>query len=419
MKKCVIFKSNNNLNEYDYREFLMLAKTAGYEVVFAIPIGDFEIKTPTYYGKGKLLELKEIIEKNRQNPHEIFQIDCLLIDDEVTGLQKKNIELLCDIEVIDRPFIILEIFLLNAKTKEAKLQVEIALLEYSSLHLIDSSASLSQVTSGRGHNKGKGEKFLELDKRLIEKTKIKKQKELNEIKLARRNSRQRRNQSVYPKIAIVGYTNAGKSTLINALIDEGAKHNSKVVEVKDQVFATLETSTRFINIFGYPSFFITDTVGFVSRLPISLINAFRSTLEEIKEATLIIQVVDFSDPNYLIHKETTDNVLNEIGCNEIPQVILLNKYDKCDSNRSYIPKKNEIYTSLVGDDTNIKEIVELISLAIASKWDKKSILLPFSQNYNAFMMDNYVIKSVLKDDGHHCEVYINPLTKYRYHFFEE
>lgn len=409
-KVLILTNSVGDEDFYYLKEFCYLLLSCNYAPVHFFKQSITEVNNATYAGKGKIEEIRDFYRDIKEKEN----ISCLACNFDLTALQQKNIERITGLKVMDRTTVILKIFELNAKTKEAKLQVEIAKLEYLKSHLINNSASYSQVTSGGGaHNKGEGEKQIELDRRKIHNMIVFKKKELEEIKLSRRNSRNRRKNSPIPKIAVVGYTNAGKSTLMNRLL-ERANHNTvKNVYAEDELFATLETSTRVIATNRYPTFMITDTVGFVSNLPIYLVDAFRSTLEEITEADLIIQVVDISDTYYRNHIETTNKVLKDLGAESIPMIYLLNKYDKLVRNPSTLPRKCEMYTSLENDE-DIESILEFISSSLAVSWEKQKLVYPYDKDFNAFKRDNYVVSFKEVEDGYDCVVYINPKFKYKY-----
>ena len=409
-----ISKQNGDL--YYLREFISLARNAGYKVIETFHQNLDKPSPHTYFGPGKIIEIKEILDNKLQNSSENSSFEYVLVNDDITPLQKKVMEDILGFPVIDRTSIILEIFDSNAKSKEAKLQVEIAKLKYASNQLVNALASYSQVTSGKGKNKGEGEKAIELNKRQIENKIFLKKKELEDIKLSRRTSRKKRNDSPINKIAVVGYTNAGKSSLINGLLNYQHSHPNKNVLVKDDVFATLETSTRLINCYGFPTFYITDTVGFISNLPIYLIDAFRSTLEEISEANLIVEVIDFSDEYYKEHIKTTADVLSQLSVENIPIIYLFNKYDQVSNIPSELPKDNELYTSLLPDDNNVQEILAFLSSNIAKQWKHKNVVFPFEKDFYRFMADNYVKSYKQKEDGYHCSVYLNPLTIYKYDY---
>lgn len=402
----LISKTNDSLFE-----FICLLDTAG-----IIPIASFKQKvekpaTATYFGTGKLMEIAFAIAQARESGE---QIDFIVCNFDLTAVQQKNIEQVCNINVLDRTYIILRIFELNAKTKEARLQVDIAKMEYLKNRLINNQASYSQVTSGSGHNKGEGEKKIELNRRKIADIIAFKTKELEEIKNSRRTMRNSRLASSCPKIAIVGYTNVGKSTLLNRLLDHAKKDTNKAVLAENKLFATLQTSTRLINTYKLPNFLVTDTVGFVSNIPTCLVKSFRSTLEEIKEADLLVHVVDISNENYEYQIKATNSVLEEIGVKDIPTVFILNKYDLLKEGPTSLPKENEFYSSM--KDDNIDDVIRFIVDSFSKNWERKDVVFPYEKDFNSFSSDNYVESCVQKENGYHCTVRLNPKTLFKYSF---
>ena len=413
MKKVVVLsvgKSNSIDLNHAQNEFALLLKEINCEVVEYFSQNIDAVDKGTYVGIGKLLEVASYCEAyNENNPQS--PIDFVACNFELSGLQKKNIAGVLRMEIVDRTFVILDIFEKNARTREAKLQVEVARLQYLKNHLIDEHASYSQVTSGSGHNKGKGEKQIELSRRQINNAINQRKKELEAIKLSRRNMRVSRLNNPVPKICIVGYTNAGKSTLLNRLVAL-SKENKTVLE-KNALFATLETSTRGISIFGYPSFFLTDTVGFISHLPIYLVDAFRSTLEEIKEADLLVQVIDISDPFKEEEIATTKGIIKDLEADHIPMINIYNKYDLLGGPANFLPKEDELFVSLL-EEEDVIDALKFIVSNVTKNWEKHVVHLPYDVDFVTFSKENYVINKKEKEDSYECVAFINPAFKYKY-----
>ena len=251
-----------------------------------------KINTASFIGSGFLKELNNFVKQN--------EIDVIVFNHDLSPLQIHNISETTGVLVYDRSMIILKIFELRASSKEAKLQVEVAYLQYMASRLIEKDKNYSQVTSGGAGgltNRGAGEKAIDIKRYLLKKRIKDKEVELEKVVKLRQNQRQGRSKTL-PIVAIVGYTNAGKSTLMNNFIRLTENKRKDQILEENRLFATLSTNTRYIKVDGYYPFLLTDTVGFISHLPHSLIKAFRSTLEEIKEADLLIHVVDISSETY-------------------------------------------------------------------------------------------------------------------------
>ena len=214
-----------------------------------------------------------------------------------------------------------------------------------------------------------------------------------------------------PHICIVGYTNAGKSTLMNRLVSL-SKEDKTVLE-KNALFATLETSTRSISIFCYPSFFLTDTVGFISHLPVYLVDAFRSTLEEIKEADLLVQVIDVSDPFKEEEVETTKQIIKDLEADNIPMINIYNKFDLLGGPIDFLPKEDELLVSLL-DNNDVLDALKFIVSNVTKNWERHVVSLPYSIDYASFSKENYVVLKIEKEDHYECDVFLNPAFKYKY-----
>lgn len=269
------------------------------------------INPSLYIGTGKVQEIKA----------QLDGIDIVIFNEELSPLQVKNLTDILDVEVTDRTDLILRIFEVRAKSKESKLQVEIAKGQYLLPRLAGMKEHLYSQQGGSGF-RGSGQQQLELDRRLISNQIAQAKRQLAKIVKQRQNQRKRRKNNEMKVIALVGYTNSGKSTLMNAF----CLNKNKQVLQKDMLFATLQTATRNVLINKHACL-LTDTVGFIDRLPHHLIQAFRSTLEEVVEADLLIHVVDTSNPNYEAYIETTNQVLNELGVKDTPMIYAYNKVD--------------------------------------------------------------------------------------------
>ncbi|MEG1291518.1 MAG: GTPase HflX [Lachnospiraceae bacterium] len=289
-----------------------LVKTAGATVVGTTIQNRDSIHPGTYVGTGKLLELKEMITE--------LDATGLVCDDELSPAQIRNMEQVLEIKVMDRTLIILDIFAARASTSEGKIQVELAQLKYRLGHLTGLGISLSRLGGGIG-TKGPGEKKLELDRRLIKNRISQLKQELCEVRRHRELTRGQRGKNQTKIAAIVGYTNAGKSTLLNRLTDAG------VLE-EDKLFATLDPTTRKLTLESGQELLLTDTVGFIRKLPHHLIEAFRSTLEEAKYADFIIHVVDASNPQYKKQMHIVYETLQTLGICDKKVITLFNKQDK-------------------------------------------------------------------------------------------
>lgn len=289
-----------------------LAATAGAVTVGKVIQNREALHQKTYIGKGKIEEVAELIrEKNATG---------VICDDELSPAQMHNLEQELDIKVMDRTLIILDIFANRATTAEGKIQVELAQLKYRLARLVGLRSSLSRLGGGIG-TRGPGEKKLEMDRRLVKSRIAQLNSELNDVKRHREVMRKQRMDSTQPVIAIVGYTNAGKSTLLNALT------GAAVLE-EDKLFATLDPTTRVLELENKEQVMITDTVGFIRKLPHHLIEAFKSTLEEAKYADMILHVVDASNPQMEAQMETVYKTLEDLGVENKPIYTLFNKIDR-------------------------------------------------------------------------------------------
>ncbi len=348
--------------ESSMNELYALAESAGAEV-----IGSFiqKLEKPvsaTYIGTGRLTELCEICSAQ--------EIDLIIADCELTPNQLRNIEDETDVRVIDRTMLILDIFALRANSKEGKLQVEIAQLRYMLPRLTGKGVQMSRLGGGIG-TRGPGETKLETDKRHIRRKIDAIQEQLNEIERHREQLRKRRKKDGVITVAIVGYTNAGKSTLMNYLTDAG------VLE-KDQLFATLDPTSRALKLPNGVTVMLIDTVGLVRRLPHHLVKAFRSTLEEAAEADIILNVCDLSSDEALLHLNVTKELLESLGCADTPIVTVFNKCDLVPQGEFVSQVSDAVHIS-AKKGIGIEELLSAIENNLPVRVKKVKILLPFDK----------------------------------------
>ena len=303
--------ANGSEAERSLDELAELAETAGAEVVFFVTQFREHPHPATYVGSGKLDEIRSLIEDQHATG--------IICDDELTPSQMKNLSEELKVKVMDRTMVILDIFARRAASREGKLQVELAQLRYTASHLTGMWTHLSRQEGGIG-TRGPGEKQLEMDRRVISRQISRLKAELSEMVADRQVQRKKRSESRIPIGAIVGYTNAGKSTLLNTLT------GANVLE-EDQLFATLDPTTRSLTLSAGQKVLLTDTVGFVRKLPHHLIDAFRSTLEEAVYADFLIHVIDASDPQMEQQMKITYKTLEDLGVNEKPVITFFNKMD--------------------------------------------------------------------------------------------
>lgn len=307
---------------YSMEELARLAEAADCEVL-GIMVQKLEKRnSATYIGKGKVDELAEMCKQ--------MEADTVIFNDELSGMQIRNLEEATGVRVIDRTILILDIFAARATSGEGKLQVELAQLQYRLPRLLGFGKSLSRQGGGIG-TRGPGEKKLETDRRHIERRMDDIKAEIKQLMNTRNTQRSRRIKSEIPVVALVGYTNAGKSALMNRML-KMAEREDKSVGEKDMLFATLDTAQRNIKIEKDCEFILIDTVGFVSKLPHTLVRAFKATLEEVNYADLILHVVDASYDRHDFQTEVTNEVLKEIGASSNDRVVVYNKTDLLDKN---------------------------------------------------------------------------------------
>ncbi|MFZ9703857.1 MAG: GTPase HflX [Bacilli bacterium] len=349
-----------------------------------------------YLGSGKVSEIKAILEETGAKT--------AIFDTELSPVHIRNLEKALDVDIVDRTMLILQIFESRAKTKEAKLQVAVAKASYMLPRLIDHEANYDRQRAGGKANKGSGETKLEKDKRTLRNAIIKYKKELATLTEKRRVQRlQRKDKHVF-SVAIVGYTNAGKSALMNQFLSIAHRSQHKKVLEKDMVFATLETSSRLISLPNLIKFIAVDTVGFVRRLPHHLIEAFKSTLEEVKEADLILHVVDISDPEFLHLLTVADEVLQSLGVGQIPVLYVLNKIDIIRKPQGELPLNHVKISALRG--LGMPQLMMKISEYILQDYHPFELKIPYTQQemIEQLRKDGIMLETDYQDDAIYVSV---------------
>ena len=398
METCILVLADYDNSAADNEEFIELIKACEIEIVSTFQQTIKNIQFNTYIGKGKCSEIHDFIQ------HE--SVDCIIFNQRLSPLQIRTLENIFMIPVIDRTELILAIFSKRATTQVARLQIESAQLKKALPRLIGSNTHLSRQGAS-GQNKGSGEKQLELDRRRIKQRIFELNRELKKIENQRATQRRARQSSKLPLVSLVGYTNAGKSTILNQLLRYTNSDTQKEVLEKDMLFATLDTSVRRIDLPYGQSFLLSDTVGFVNHLPHELIEAFHSTLEEVKYADLLLQIVDAGDPEKNTHLQVTMDTLREIHAADIPMLTI---YNKCDKYHYTYPsqKGNDLFLS-AKDETSIPTLLEAITKQLFTNLHHIDLLLPYPQAslYSSLMQEGKVIKREDQVEGMYLEAIVN------------
>ena len=369
-----------------------LAHTAGAEVFAKLIQKRDKPDNATFLGGGKLWELKNICDNN--------EIDLLIFDGELTPSQQRNIENFTDVRVIDRTMLILDIFALNARTSEGKLQVELAQLKYSLPRLGGKGAEMSRLGGGIG-TRGPGESKLESDRRHIRRRINAVEEQLKTLSKRRLLLRERRKKNAVTTVAIVGYTNAGKSTLLNALTNAG-------VLAENKLFATLDPTSRALKLPDGRSVLLVDTVGFISRLPHDLVEAFKSTLEEVVYADLILNICDASDVEFEEHLKVTRRVVAELGASDKPMLTVYNKCDKAPNLRFFGETGNDVRISAL-NKIGLDTLLETMCTLLENTRRKVRLLLPYSDGATSSKIrkEGAVITEEYREDGLYMEAVLD------------
>lgn len=383
-------------------EMASLVKACDMEPVGRVEQNMEYANTATYIGEGKVEEVREMAAA--------LEADIIVFDNGLSPIQLRNLQNELDCPVLDRTTLILEIFSTRAHTREAKLQVEVARLQYMLPRLVGLHAALSRQGGGSGamSNKGAGEKKLELDRRRLEQRLTSMKRELEGISDERKTQRKKRTESGLPRVTLVGYTNAGKSTIMNMLLSAYVNDEEKQVLEKDMLFATLDTTVRRIAPPDKNAFLLSDTVGFISNLPHSLVKAFRSTLEEVKEADLLLQIIDYSDENYREHMRVTADTLRELGAETVPMIYVFNKADLCGMGEFATVQGDDKIHMSAKTKNGIDALLTLIAGKLSGGYRDCRLLIPYKRgDIVSYLNDNAVVHATeYKETGVYLEANI-------------
>ncbi|WP_197280131.1 GTPase HflX [Bacillus sp. FJAT-27251] len=392
--------------QYSMEELASLTETAQGTVLISVVQKRDRIHPSTYIGKGKVEELKTLVEE--------FEADLIIFNDELSPSQIRNLSRELEVRIIDRTQLILDIFARRARSKEGKLQVELAQLQYLLPRLMGQGTALSRLGAGIG-TRGPGETKLESDRRHIRRRIDDIKGQLEIIVQHRDRYRERRKKNKAFQIALVGYTNAGKSTLFNRLTEADSFE-------ENQLFATLDPMTRKVILPSGFSVLLTDTVGFIQDLPTTLIAAFRSTLEEVKEADLLLHVVDMSNQDYFSHEKTVNKLLEELEVNQIPQITVYNKRDIAHPDFVPVAKSETAFISAYEEEDR-SSLKQKIEQTIIEGMEPFHVLIPSGEGKLLSQLKNETILRELsfseEQEGYVCRGYAlkdhqitGQLTKY-------
>ncbi len=394
--------------ENSMKELKELAEAAGAEVLEIVVQNKHRIDATYYIGKGKAEEIRMLCNA--------LDANLVIFNDQLSGAQIRNLEELMEVTVIDRTTLILDIFAQRAQSKEGRLQVELAQLRYRLPRLAGLGRSLSRTGAGIGA-RGPGEKKLELDRRHILDRINDIRHQLEEIKKNREVQRGKRRKSEIPVVALVGYTNAGKSTLMNQILNYAGFHQEdKNVYVEDMLFATLDTAHRKIQLPDKEEFILIDTVGFVSKLPHALIDAFKATLEEVQDANLIIHLIDVTNRDYEMQIKVTENVLEELDVKDKTTVLVFNKIDRIEGDRADVPSgEDKIHLSAL-KGIGLDELLKTVKEKLFQDLKKVSLLIPYDRgDIVSYLCDKTkVLSTDYQEEGVFVETWLNTADYNRY-----
>lgn len=414
--------------ESQVAELTALAEAAGAEVMGVVTQKKSKIEAATYIGSGKAEEVRQMVEDN--------ECDLVIFNDELSGSQIRNLEKITGARIVDRTLLILDIFADRAKSNIAKLQVDLARQRYKLPRLVGFGGELSRTGAGGGSGgvrvgtRGAGEQKLELDRRTIQKRIAELEKQIKEAEEARETQRARRERNEVPVVALVGYTNSGKSSVMNKILEmTGSEEDTQKKRVfeKDMLFATLDTFSRGIEFDDKSAIILTDTVGFVSKLPHSLVRAFRSTLEEAALADLLVQVVDSANTDRHFQMKVTDEVLNAIGAGNIPMITAYNKVDLLNEGEFengtesaedplYMGDSGVMISAKTGE--GMDDLIDMIREKLFGGRRQVRLLIPFSEGaLQSYLQDKYSFELEWTESGALMEAAIDREDYERYKQF--
>jgi len=396
---------DKEITESSLEELERLVDTAGADAVAVIIQNRQAPDKATFVGSGKAQEIRSISEE--------FDADTVVFDNELTPAQQSNLEGILKRSALDRTAVILDIFAQNANSLEGKAQVELAQLRYRLPRLRKSGRTFSQQAGGIG-TRGPGETQLEVDRRRLMRRIRRLEQDLNNLRRHRSTQSKARSKTSNRSVAIVGYTNAGKSTLLNRLTDAG-------VLVEDRLFATLDTTTRRMQLPGGEAVYLTDTVGFVRKLPHQLVEAFKATLDVVVDADLLLHVIDASDPDPEGCIEAVRQVLEAIGASEVPELMVFNKIDKSDGVDKRLLKRDENCVAVsASTGQGIDELVNELASSLRKSEETITLKVPFERGDIRAMAhrEGFVIREVLEESNWLIEVRADESSRGRLEKFE-
>lgn len=404
---------NLKKDDQDTQELMLeleeLDRAAGAIPVKTITQSRDSYDSRTVLGKGKVEEIADLVNH--------LEIDAVVFNDELSGSQLRNLEEIIGCKILDRTTLILDIFASRARSKEGQYQVKLAQMKYRLPRIIGYSDYLSRTGGGIG-TRGPGEQKLETDRRHVLREIRAVEQQLLKIETTRQTNRKKRQGQTIPIIALVGYTNTGKSTILNRMLELSGDETPKYVLAQDMLFATLDASLRTMKLNQTLPVIVSDTVGFVSQLPTHLVNAFKSTLEELYDADLIIHVLDASSDNVTLQAQTTEKILDDMGVLDKKILTVFNKMDLKENRDSILYSQqfeDRIFISALNDD-DMKRLIDKIVLLVTEDYKQTEFKFPFeSMKYFDYFANRYDLENVVYDEfGVTFRTFVNQEDRQRF-----